>query len=198
MPLKDEEKEFERAKLCYSENSEHARQLNTQLNTIPALAVTVTGGLWYGAAATASLDEVTQFGLLVLAGLSDLVLIFAGFRIRNVFESHLEVLEAFYPKAFPPRRAKNSILPELARYSMIKMYCGLILIAAIASFVGAYVLYWPAPNNKWMLPGVMGLLLLISCSWILITKGIWKSFLLLFLWVLLILATVASISHSHV
>lgn len=180
---------FEREKLCYVENSEHARHLNTNLNAIPALAVTITGGLWFGAAATEGLKDAIRFALLILAGLSDVVLIFAAFRVRNVFEGYLEVLKAFHPPSFPPERPNNAIFPTLSRYSMIKMYCGLILIAAVASFVGAFGFYWPLPN-KWIVTGIVSLGLLMGALWVLITKGWGKSVLLVFLGFLLLAATI--------
>ena len=37
--------EFERSKLCYEQNFEHARTLNAQMNQVPVLAMTLTGGL---------------------------------------------------------------------------------------------------------------------------------------------------------
>lgn len=165
--------EFEREKVCYTENSQHARALNAQLNAIPALAVTITGGLWLGAAATQSIVEPVQFALLILAGLGDIVLALAVFRVRNVLETYLEVLQAFHPPSFPAEQPSEVLFASLNRFSMVKMYCGLIVIAAIGSFVGAFGLYWPFAS-KWMLPGVLALVLIMIASWVFVTQG-WKS-----------------------
>ena len=43
---------FEREKACYQQNFEQARSLNGQMNRVPVLAMTLTGGLWFAAGVT--------------------------------------------------------------------------------------------------------------------------------------------------
>jgi hypothetical protein len=141
--LTPEEVAFEREKLCYQQNSEHARGLNTQMNAIPAFAVTLTGGLWYAAGLTDKLDHEIRFALLIIAGFSDAVLILAAYRVRDVFQSHLDKLEAFSPKDFASGHPTHPRVGAFGSYSMISMYCVLMGMGSVMSFIGAFHFYWP-------------------------------------------------------
>jgi hypothetical protein len=65
---------FEREKVCYEQNFEQFRSLNEQMNRVPTIAVTLTGGLWFGAAVTQNMDLMIRFALLVFAGLANVAL----------------------------------------------------------------------------------------------------------------------------
>jgi hypothetical protein len=49
-PAGDMDREFERQKLCYEQNCEQMRSLNQIMWQVPIIAMTLTGGLWYGVA----------------------------------------------------------------------------------------------------------------------------------------------------
>ena len=57
--------DFEREKVCYEQNFEQARSLNGQMNQVPVLAMTLTGGLWFAAGVTENLYPEIRFDLLV-------------------------------------------------------------------------------------------------------------------------------------
>src|SRR5690606_11036982 len=101
----------ERMRVCYEQNFEQARSLNVQMNHVPVLAMTLTGGLWFAAGVTQGLPIDIRFALLLFAGLCNLALALAVLRIRDVLESYLEKLEEFYPKGFASGRPKKPKLP---------------------------------------------------------------------------------------
>ena len=151
-----------REELCYVQNFEQFRNLNAQMNHIPALAMTLTGGLWFGAGATENLDVEIRFALLMLAGFSNLALILIVYRIRDVLESYLERIEAFHPPSFAGGTPKKPRLPWLGSYSMMTTYCVLMLLAAIISLIGAFWKYWPLAICVWWGVAALGILLLSS------------------------------------
>lgn len=159
-----EKKVFELQKVCYEQNCQQFRSLNQQMNQIPALGITLTGGLWYAAGAVKDLDGSIKFSLLIFAGYSNLALIFIVLRIRDVIASYLEKIEEFYPPSFVPGKPKK---PKFHRgdYSMISIYCALAGIAAVFSFAGGFLEYWPFQFNK-----IVGFIILSVMSLIL---GCW-------------------------
>tara|TARA_B100000780_G_C21122099_1_gene454609 strand:- start:2984 stop:3487 length:504 start_codon:yes stop_codon:yes gene_type:complete len=137
-----------REQLCYQQNFEQARSLNEQMNRVPVLAVTVTGGLWFGAGVVDGVDEMIRFLLVLLAGFSNLALIFALTRIRDVFQSYMEKVQAFYPDAYASGKPQEPKAPFLQGYSMITMYRLVMSIAALFSFGAAFMNYWPFDFEK--------------------------------------------------
>ncbi|MCZ7607028.1 MAG: hypothetical protein M5U25_13350 [Planctomycetota bacterium] len=123
----------ERAQLAYQQNFEQFRSLNGQMNRIPALAMTLTGGLWFGAGATAHLDTEIRFLLLMFAGLCNLTLVLAAFRVRDVLESYLEKLKAFDSASFVSGKPSAPRLGKLGSYSMISAYSFLLVLSLVCS-----------------------------------------------------------------
>lgn len=140
--------DFERQKICYEQNCEHARSVNKQMNQVPLLAMTLTGGLWFAAGLQVSLDKEIRFGLLLFAGLCNFALVLAAIRIRDVFQSYIDRMEEFYPAAFAGGKPQKPRLPWLGSYSMISIYCILIVIAGCMSVTGAFLFYWPFDFNR--------------------------------------------------
>ena len=137
------ENKFEREKVCYEQNCEQARGLNNQMNRVPVLAMTLTGGLWFAAGVTENVYPEIRFGLLVFSGFCNLALIAAALRIRDVFHSYLEKLEQFNPDSFANGKPTKAIVPRLTDYSMIGTYCVLMGVGGLLSFTGALAFYWP-------------------------------------------------------
>jgi hypothetical protein len=151
--------DFEREKVCYEQNFQQARSLNSQMNQVPVLAMTLTGGLWFAAGVTENLYCEIRFGLLLFAGLCNIALILAAIRIRDVFRSYLERTKQFRPDSFVSGKPKYPKVPQLGDYSMITIYCVLMAIGSVLSFVGALVFYWPFNFESYF--GFGGLLLLL-------------------------------------
>lgn len=142
--------EFEREKVCYEQNFAQARSLNSQLNQVPALAMTLTGGLWFAAGAIKHLDPMIRFGILLFAGLCDIALALAALRIRDVFSSYLECIKRFSLDGFAKGEPENPKVPRLGKYSMVSIYCTLMVTGGLLSFTGAFSFYWPFAISPWL------------------------------------------------
>ena len=105
------------------------------------LAITLTGGLWYGGVVAAGVEEVARFGVLCFAAICNLCLVFAAMRIRDVLQSHLEKMEQFNLEYFASGRPEQPMLPPFGRNSMITIYSVLMIMAALLSMAGAVVVY---------------------------------------------------------
>jgi hypothetical protein len=51
------------------------------MNRVPTIAVTLTGGQWYGTAIAQGVDVFVRFGLLMFAGISNIALILSAYRV---------------------------------------------------------------------------------------------------------------------
>jgi hypothetical protein len=162
--------DFEREKICYEQNFQHARSINDQMNRVPPLAIMLTGGLWFGAALTSNVDATIRFGLLLFAGICDIALALAIFRIRDVLESYLQKVREFREASYA---AGHPTEPKLGKrfggYSMVTLYASLMLTGSILSFAGAFFFYWPFYFSHWAGLGVL-LLVLGGLFWFLIGK----------------------------
>jgi uncharacterized BrkB/YihY/UPF0761 family membrane protein len=156
------DQEFERKKVCYEQNFAQARSLNEQMNRVPVLAMTLTGGLWFGAGVTENLLSEIRFALLLFAGIGNIALILAALRIRDALESYFEKIRTFHEESFVSGMPKKPILPLLGSYSMISIYCVLLLTASLLSFIGSFGFYWPASFHapRWL--GVVTLIVLLA------------------------------------
>ncbi len=160
--------DFEREKVCYEQNFEQARSLNAQMNHVPVLAMTLTGGLWFGAGVTDNLPVEIRFALLFFAGLCNLALILAVLRIRDVLESYLEKIEAFRADSFASGKPQRPKLPWLGSYSMISIYCFLMLFASVFSFFGAFWKYWPLDAYRFW--GIATFLVILLVAYIVLFR----------------------------
>lgn len=151
--------DFERQKLCYEQNFEQARSLNSQMNQVPVLAMTLTGGLWFAAGVTEHLYPEIRFSLLLFAGFCNIALILAALRIRDVFHSYLERIKQFRPDSFASGKPEYAKVPRLGDYSMITIYCALMAIGSVLSFAGALGFYWPFGSGRWI--GIVVVILML-------------------------------------
>ena len=149
-----------REKTCYVQNFEQARSLNGQMNKVPVLAMSLTGGLWFAAGVTEHISPEVRFIILLFAGFCNLALILAMIRIRDVFHSYLEKIEAFCPTSFSNGKPENPKVEKLGDYSMISIYCTLMAVAAFVSFYAALLLYWPFQISIWF--GFIALVIVLA------------------------------------
>jgi len=143
------DEDFQRQQVCYQQNFEQARSLNVQMNHVPVLAMTLTGGLWFAAGVTENLYSEIRFGLLLFAGFCNIALILAALRIRDVFHSYLERIKQFCPDSFASGKPEDPKVLQLGDYSMIAIYCALMAIGSVLSFAGALGFYWPFCFGRW-------------------------------------------------
>ncbi len=156
-----------REEICCVRDFEQFRNLNAQMNHVPALAMTLTGGLWFGAGATENLDIEIRFALLMLAGFSNLALILIVYRIRDVLESYLERIETFHPPSFAGGTPQNPWLSWFGGSSMITIFSPLcrwppcFRPSALSGWAGWK--YWPFAICVWWDVATLGLLPLGLC-----------------------------------
>lgn len=165
--------EFEREKVCYEQNFEQARSLNQQMNQVPVLAMTLTGGLWFAAGITENLYSEIRFGLLLFAGFCNIALILAALRIRDVFHSYLERIRQFCPDSFASGKPDDPKVPLLGDYSMIAIYCALMGIGSVLSFAGALGFYWPFESRRWV--GIVVIVLMLVALYISLFRTLEKT-----------------------
>lgn len=90
---------FERQKLCYEHNCEQFRSLNQIMWQVPVIAMTLTGGLWFGAASLESMPGF-KYLLLTFGALANIGLILVLTRVRYVMHRYLDAIKRFYPDHF--------------------------------------------------------------------------------------------------
>lgn len=81
---------------AYNQNAEHFRSLNTLMWQIPLIAMTLTGGLWFGVS-KAGTDKIFQICLLVLAAAGNIGLLIALRRLRYIMGKYLAWSEEMFP-----------------------------------------------------------------------------------------------------
>lgn len=144
----------------FEQNFSQYRVLNEQLNRIPPLAVTLTGGFWYIAVVvqkygplSVPLENLARFSLMVFCALCNMMLVLIAIRVRDVMRAYEVPLKAYAGASWPD--TTKGKLPWFGDYSMIGMYCALMLGGAILSLIAAALLFWPGTKLPWYL-GVGG------------------------------------------
>jgi SAM-dependent methyltransferase len=119
---------------AYNQNSETFRALNALMWQVPLIAMTLTGGLWFGVASI-SRDSGLAFlrpGLLLLAGVGDVLLIVILQRLRHVIGSYLSWLKSANPEGFVAAEGQGPLTaPNIVR-TCFQVMLG---FAALTSFV---------------------------------------------------------------
>lgn len=165
--------DFEREKLAFGHNTAQMRALNEQMNKVPTIAVTLTGGLWFAASQAPVQDVSIRFGLMMFAGFANLGLILACYRVRDVLESYLERIKEFAPLHFADGKPKQPFLGKMSNYSMITVYTCLMATAAAMSFIGGFTFYWPFPvTSRWVGWVVLIAVLAVFYCWLFKKKNV--------------------------
>lgn len=116
---------------AYRQNFETFRSLNTLFWQIPLIAMTLTGGLWFGVSRA---DAVPLFrtGLLALAGFGNIGLIIVLHRLRHIMGCYLDWLKSAHPPGHVPADSAGL----LSRSQTVKrVFTTLLAVAAIFSFI---------------------------------------------------------------
>lgn len=121
------QRRFEKEKVCFEQNSEHLRSLNGLMWQVPLIAMTLTGGLWYGIAQLQP-NSIAVQGLLILACATDALLILVMLRMRFIFRKILEKTKEFYPKGIA-----NTDHKVLFNALVCTIFCMLLALAASLS-----------------------------------------------------------------
>jgi hypothetical protein len=131
--LQDDRIAFERDKVAYEQNAQHLRSLNQFLWQVPTIAITLTGGLWYG---VTKIDAfIVREGLLSFAALSDVLLVIVLLRVRFLFGQYLAAQRGFNPRFEIKSEAGPWILPG---WTVVTCFVALLLAGAAGSLYGAW------------------------------------------------------------
>ncbi|WP_066725650.1 class I SAM-dependent methyltransferase [Sphingomonas pituitosa] len=115
----------------FNQNFETFRALNALMWQIPLIAMTLTGGLWFGVSSIKDM-ALMRSGLLLLAGLGDLGLMIVLSRLRHIIGCYLDWINAAFPRGFVSARGTS----WGTRSETVKTTFQLMLLsAAIISFV---------------------------------------------------------------
>lgn len=124
---------------CYEQNCLQMRSLNQIMWQVPMIAMTLTGGLWFGLSSSATLDGDVKTILLAFCAICNLVLVFVIQRVRSVMEAYLDRIKAFSPEDYADtqRLPKRTFLQDK---SVCHMFSFLMLCAAALSAWAAFLL----------------------------------------------------------
>lgn len=116
---------------AYNQNSENFRSLNQLMWQIPLIAMSLTGGLWFGVSKTDS-SPLFQVCLLGLAAAGNLGLLVVLQRLRYIMQGYLVWLKKFDPEGFVEAPGDDFF----TRPYMVRRTFQLVLtLAAIASLI---------------------------------------------------------------
>lgn len=132
----------ERETACYNQNCEQFRSMNQIMWQVPVLAMTLTGGLWFGAGQLKDYTAI-RFLLFVLAGCSDIAFFVVLKRIRFVMGAYLKKIEEFHPTSFVTADGTGLCKSK----TVINTFGILLLGAAVVSFVGAFFVVKTSPED---------------------------------------------------
>ncbi|MCX8999993.1 methyltransferase domain-containing protein [Rhizobiaceae bacterium BDR2-2] len=116
---------------AYNLNTESFRSLNQQMWQIPLIAMTLTGGLWFGVSKSEA-SPLFQISLLALAAVANLGLLVVLFRLRYVMQRHLDWLEAFNAAGFVGAPGAGFLTRPFMVRSIFQL---LLFLAAVTSSV---------------------------------------------------------------
>lgn len=116
---------------AYNQNFETFRALNALMWQIPLIAMTLTGGLWFGVSKVEA-SPAFRLGLLALAFFGNVGLIFVLERLRHIIGRYLDWLDAAYPGGHVSAPGAG----WMTRNRTVKLVFQLMLgFAAVISFV---------------------------------------------------------------
>ena len=137
--------QFERVKVCYEQNCEAFRGLNQLMWQVPVIAMTLTGGLWYGVATLKDMKTIKTL-LLLLAALGDVAFIVVLVRVRAVMSAYLDKIKEFNTNSFPQAVFPGSIWSFLGtefaakgEKVVVRTFSILLGLAALGSVVAMWV-----------------------------------------------------------
>jgi hypothetical protein len=134
------DEQFERDRICYEHHSESFRNLNTQMWQVPIIAMTLTGGLWFGIVSSDLLNTHACAAklLLTFCGICDILFIMVLCRVRLVMTCLIEKLVLFNEGyAINPQESdKAGILTKIDKLVVI-LFSLMLGGAAVLSFLAA-------------------------------------------------------------
>ncbi|ANL68269.1 methyltransferase domain-containing protein (plasmid) [Rhizobium phaseoli] len=115
----------------FNQNSETFRSLNQLMWQIPLIAMTLTGGLWFGVSKSET-SPLFQICLLGLSTAGNVGLLIVLYRLRYVMERYLSWLQKFDENGFVSAPGKDILTKP---YMVRSTFQILLLLAAITSVI---------------------------------------------------------------
>lgn len=112
----------------YNQNFENFRSLNALMWQIPLIAMTLTGGLWFGVSSIKDMP-LMRAGLLLLAAIGDFGLIIVLARLRHIIGRYLAWVKDAFPRGYVDAPGKNwCTKPETVKtaFQMMLLLSGII------------------------------------------------------------------------
>jgi 2-polyprenyl-3-methyl-5-hydroxy-6-metoxy-1,4-benzoquinol methylase len=137
---------------AYEQNYLHFRSLNQIMWQIPVLAMTLTGGLWFGVSHVQG-NLILRLTLLFTAFLGNVALSVVLYRFRHVMGCYLKWLEQADPKGFVDakggRKSNNPIARWASKEERVRQMFSLMLGWGAVASLGLFVaLIWDVNNMK--------------------------------------------------
>ncbi|WP_210093727.1 class I SAM-dependent methyltransferase [Ruegeria sp. HKCCSP346] len=128
---------------AYEQNYQQFRSLNQIMWQIPVLAMTLTGGLWFGVSRLSDAPLLTS-ALLLTAVFGNLMLAGILYRFRHVMQCYLDWLEEAFPEGFVNASPNSSSKSKRERFRNTNKKVRTLF---------SYMLYWA---SAWSLVVFLG------------------------------------------
>jgi len=122
--------DFEKEKICYEQNYLQFRSLNNVMWQVPIIAMTLTGGLWFGADGTEDIFFKTI--LLFLAAIGNFGLVIVLTRTRFVMGKYLDKIEGFSKEGFVLAAGDTLFTSKKA---VVRTFSILLILSGLLSFL---------------------------------------------------------------
>ncbi|WP_293397773.1 class I SAM-dependent methyltransferase [Phenylobacterium sp. RIFCSPHIGHO2_01_FULL_69_31] len=142
-----EEKELTKTLALYDQNSQTFRSLNQLMWQIPLIAMTLTGGLWFGVS-KAEATPTFQFWLLLLAFAGNVGLAIVLSRLRYIMERYLNWLEATYAEGFVSAPGTHLLNRPLSVRRVFQIMLGLAAVASLILMIAPAKQLGLLPQSK--------------------------------------------------
>ena len=140
--------QFEKDKISYEQHSESFRHLNSQMWQVPIIAMTLTGGLWFGVFSSTTINDFVSGGLLIFCGVCDFLFVFILFRVHFIMSLLIEKLNIFNPSySIDPTNTTNGNALIRKDNLVITLFSSMLIFATILSFLTASYKFWPCLFN---------------------------------------------------
>ncbi len=127
--MDQEQINHERDLAAFDQNSQTFRSLNQLMWQIPLIAMTLTGGLWFGVSKVNE-SPLFQTCLLLLALFGNIGLIVVLARLRYIMDEYLTWLQEFHPRGFVAAKGRRFGTDS---YTVRRIFQFLLGLAALIS-----------------------------------------------------------------
>ena len=118
----------DKQQIIYEQNCQDFRQLNNVMWQVPVLAMTLTGGIWFGISTVQNAPWI-QVALWLLSTVANIVFIFVLRRLR----------EGIMERILEEKRKSEGVEAIKGRYTVVIAFSLVLVLAAVISGIGSVV-----------------------------------------------------------